>query len=274
MKDGEAEREYLKNKEVIMFNHDIELNYNLNRMGVAWFQQHSPKSVPSNTVKKTGSYYSKLYHSPATGDSITNHDSSHPSRTTLIHESSEGSMGVRNNRSSKSKVWNEITKPPKTFCQSKKLRKRPASCKKSREVEALELVDIIDIEDEDDSVPAFFIGMTKPDVPSSTIYRTEQEPIGNIISKQKDQPASRSHAKSMTMEASKPSPKLSGRLKVEKRVFSEAPTSNRLDGSIQTFKSNIILSANTIKQASHEIKQTTVNSFFRYLYSKNFKMIF
>ena len=107
-----------------MFNHDIELNYNLNRMGVAWFQQHSPKSVPPKSIRKTGSYYSKLYHSPATGDSITNHDSSHLTKTGPVNQSSDESMGVRNNRSSKSKVWNEITKPPKKFCQTEKFRKR------------------------------------------------------------------------------------------------------------------------------------------------------
>ena len=237
-----------------MFNHDIELNYNLNRMGVAWFQQHSPKSVPHNNIKKTGSYYSNPYHSPATGDSMKN-------------PNSEEGRGVRNNRSSKSKVWNEVTKPPKKFCQTKKFRKRPASCKKSREVESLELVDIIDIEDEDDSAPAFFIGMTKPDVTSSTIYGAERQKIGNIVSKHDDQPAIQSRTKSISMVAAcKPSPKLSGRLKVEKRVFPEAQSLNRLDGSIQTFKSNIILSVNTIKQANHEIKQTMVNLFFRYFY--------
>ena len=250
-----------------MFNHDIELNYNLNRMGVAWFQQHSPKSVPPNSIKKTGSYYSTPYHSPATGDCMTNHDSSHPTRTTSVNESSEESTGVRNNRSSKAKVWNEMSKPPKKFCQSKKFRKRPASCKKSREVETLELVDIIDIEDEDDSAPAFFIGMTKLDVPSSTIYRAEGQKIGNIVSKHDDQPAIQSRTKSISMVAAcKPSPKLSGRLKVEKKVFPEVQSPNRLDGSIQTFKSNIILSANTNKHANHEIKQTMVNSFFRYFY--------
>ena len=249
-----------------MFNHDIELNYNLNRMGVAWFQQHSPKSVPPTSIKKSGSYYSKPYHSPATGDSMINHDSSHPTRTTSVNESSEESMGVRNNRSSKAKVWNEMSKPPKKFCQSKKFRKRPASCKKSREVESLELVDIIDIEDEDDSVPAFFVGMTKPDVTSSTIYRAERQQIGNIISKHDVQPASQSHAKSMAMVAAcKPSPKLSGRLKLEKRVYPEVPSPNRLDGSIQTLKSSIILSENNIKQANREIKPTMVNSFSRYL---------
>ena len=175
-------------------------------------------------------------------------------------------MGVNNNRNSKSKVWNQISKPPKKFCQSKKFQKRPASCKKSKEVEALELVDIIDIEDEDDSVPAFFVGMTKPDVTSSTIYRAERQQIGNIISKHDVQPASQSHAKSMAMVAAcKPSPKLSGRLKLEKRVYPEVPSPNRLDGSIQTLKSSIILSENNIKQANREIKPTMVNSFSRYL---------
>ena len=250
-----------------MFNHDIELSYNLNRMGVAWFQQHSPKSVPPNNIKKTGSYYSKPYNSPGNVDSTTKHGSSHPSRITTGNESSEEGMEVRNNRNSKSKVWNQISKPPKKFCQSKKFRKRPASCKKSREVESLELVDIIDIEDEDDSVPAFFVGMTKPDVTSSTIYRAERQQIGNIISKHNDQSASQSHTKPITMVAAcQPSPKLSVRLKVEKKVFPEVQSPNRLDGSIQTFKSNIILSANTIKQANHEIKPTMVNSFFRYFY--------
>ena len=28
-----------------MFNRDIEVNFNLNGMGVAWFQQHSPKAI-------------------------------------------------------------------------------------------------------------------------------------------------------------------------------------------------------------------------------------
>ena len=250
-----------------MFNHDIELNYNLNRMGVAWFQQHNPKSVPPNSIKKTGCYYSKPYHTPATGDSTTKHASSHPSRITTGNEFSEEGMEVRNNRNSKSNVWNEITKPPKKFCQSKKLRKRPASCKKSKEVESLELVDIIDIEDEDDSVPAFFIGMTNPDVTTSAIYRTEQQQIGNIISKCNDQSASQSHTKSMSMVAAcKPSPKISVGLKVEKKVFPEAQSPNRVDGSIQTVKSNIILSANTIKQANYDIKQTMVNSLIRYFY--------
>ena len=251
-----------------MFNHDIELNYNLNRMGVSWFQQHSPKSVPPNNIKKTGDYYSKPYHSPATGDSMTNPNSSHPSRTTTVNESSEKSMGVKNNRSLKSKEWNEMAKPLKKFCQSKQFRKRPASCKKSKEVEALELVDIIDIEDEDESAPAFFIGIAKPDVTSSTIYRADGQQMGHILSKPNDQPASQSHTKSMTMVVSKSSPKLSGRLKVKKSVFPEIQSPNRLDGSIQTFKSNIILSANTIKQANHEIKPTMVNSFFRYFNSK------
>ena len=34
-----------------MFNHDIEVNFNLNRMGVAWFQQHSPKAVAHHNHK-------------------------------------------------------------------------------------------------------------------------------------------------------------------------------------------------------------------------------
>ena len=36
-----------------MFNHDIEVNFNLNRMGVAWFQQHSPKSTSQKSQKST-----------------------------------------------------------------------------------------------------------------------------------------------------------------------------------------------------------------------------
>ena len=138
-----------------MFNHDIEVNFNLNRMGVAWFQQHNSPNTPSHRISQQRN---------ANNPSPKNHSARHrhPLSSEPVNES-VGNHGINSRRQANKNhglsFGHDILKTPTKIHQSKRFCQMPKpSSRKGRE-EPLELVDVIDIEDEDHSASAFFIGI-------------------------------------------------------------------------------------------------------------------
>ena len=141
-----------------MFNHDIEVNFNLNRMGVAWFQQHSPKSTSQKGQKST-------INNPVGANTTCLGSSNNSYHYRLPRRPINQSTCCRNNsQTQRNQLPNpslgyDIPKTPIKIHQSERLCQMPGSSHKDGDEETVELVDIIDIEDEDHSISAFFVGM-------------------------------------------------------------------------------------------------------------------
>lgn len=165
-----------------MFNHDIEVNFNLNRMGVAWFQQHSPQTISHRSQNNEINNLSGVEKSSANGLGLNYHPMithmpANPPKTPYMHNVREHIAQFSN-----SMIDGEIQKTPLKICQSKRLRDIPGSLHKSRVEEPLELVDVIDLEDEDNSISAFFVGMNNIGIPSQSKPNSSQQKGENKIS--------------------------------------------------------------------------------------------
>ena len=145
-----------------MFNHDIEVNFNLNRMGVAWFQQHSPKTIAHRAQKNSNNSLPGLDASCSSSGGGIGYQCHTPTKqSTTSYENN-----VR--RDTTNQYPNDARKTPIKLHESKRFRQMHGSWNKSRDEEPLELVDLIDIEDEDHSFSAFFVGMNNNGLPSSS----------------------------------------------------------------------------------------------------------
>ena len=141
-----------------MFNHDIEVNFNLNRMGVAWFQQHTGPKTPSHGNPPTHQQRNLDKSSPKNRSARQRHPLSSEPVNEFV-----GNHGItqrrQTNKNNGLSFGHDILKTPTKIHQSKRFCQMPKpSSRKGRE-EPLELVDVIDIEDEDHSASAFFVGI-------------------------------------------------------------------------------------------------------------------
>ena len=141
-----------------MFNHDIEVNFNLNRMGVAWFQQHSPKSTSQKGQKSTINHPVGA-NTTFSGSSNNSYHYQLPRRPINQSTCCRNNSQTHRNQHPNSSLGYDIQKTPIKIHQSKRLCQMPRSSHKNGDEETLELVDVIDIEDEDHSISAFFVGM-------------------------------------------------------------------------------------------------------------------
>ena len=142
-----------------MFNHDIEVNFNLNRMGVAWFQQHnSPKSSTQSSRVPTSHQNRNLNHTSPKERSLR-HRNPFPSEALNEPVCNPVNPRRQTNKNHGFSLGNDILKTPTKVNQSKRFCQRPKSSNRKVREEPLELVDVIDIEDEDNSTSAFFVGI-------------------------------------------------------------------------------------------------------------------
>ena len=141
-----------------MFNHDIEVNFNLNRMGVAWFQQHSPKSTSQKGQKNTITHTVGA-NTTCSGSRNNSYNYQLPRRRIKQSTCCRNNSQTQRNQQPNSSVGYNIPKTPINIHQSTRLCQMPRSSHKDGDEETLELVDVIDIEDEDHSISAFFVGM-------------------------------------------------------------------------------------------------------------------
>ena len=142
-----------------MFHHDIEVNFNLNRMGVAWFQQHSPKTSSQASRIPTGHQNRNLNNSSPKERNLRQR---HPFSSEPVNESVSNARSTPRRQANKNhglSFGNDILKTPTKVHQSKRFCQMPKPSKRKGREEPLELVDVIDIEDEDHSASAFFVGI-------------------------------------------------------------------------------------------------------------------
>ena len=139
-----------------MFNHDIEVNINLNRMGVAWFQQHSPKVTTPHTQKTTINNIAEVDRYSSSNGGICYRCQPHHISMNPCTASYGSNARKQRNEHYTPTISHDARKTPITLRQSKRIRHINTS---SKGEDPLELVDLIDIEDEEHCSSAFFVGM-------------------------------------------------------------------------------------------------------------------
>ena len=103
-----------------MFHHDIEVNFNLNRMGVAWFQQHSPKTSSQTSRIPTGHQNRNLNNSSPKERNLRQR---HPFSSEPVNESVSNARSTPRRQANKNhglSFGNDILKTPTKVHQSKR----------------------------------------------------------------------------------------------------------------------------------------------------------